>query len=164
MGGHGASPGLLVSECGGAASTVGSPGTGRHRGPAESPCGGAGREAGGEVEAEGRDEAGCLSTAPSAAESWATVGASLAPPLPLWGSGEVEEDREVVEEVLEVEECGEVSEEEEAGGGKDEGGSEWGSEDSSPPAEVEATEAELGAAEEAPAAPPASPAPLPLDS
>lgn len=33
---------------------------------------------------------------------------------PLSGSGEVEEERGVVEEVLEVEECGEVSEEQAA--------------------------------------------------
>ena len=114
-----------------------------------------------EAEEKGRDGAGCLSTGPGAAGSWGAPGASLAPPLPLSGSGEVEEDREVVEEVLEVEECGDVSEEE-GDMGKVEGGSEWGSEDSSPPAEVEATE--VAAAADAPAAPPTGPAPLPLYS
>lgn len=67
----------------------------------------------------------------------------------------------MVEEV----ECEEVSEDIAGGGENALGGSEWGSEDSSPPAKVDATadaEAELGAGP-APGPPP-SVAPLPLCS
>lgn len=99
---------------------------------------------------EGRDGPGCCSTGPSSAE----LGTSSPPPSPS-GSGEVEEEREVVEEVVEDEEWGEVSEEE-TGGGKDKGWSDCGSDDSSPPADVEAADADVGAE----ATPPASGAPL----
>lgn len=71
-----------------------------------------------EAEVEGRDGPGCCSTGPCSTE----LGTSEVPSSPsssLSGSGEVEEEREVVEEVVEDEEWGEVSEEE-AGGGKDE--------------------------------------------
>lgn len=111
-----------------------------------------------EVEVEGRDGAGCCSTGPNSAEA-GTSGKASSPPLSPSRSGEVEEEREVVEEVVEDEECGEVSEEE-AGGGKDKGWSECGSDDSSPPADVKAADAVAGAAVEAAAAPPASTAPL----
>lgn len=70
--------------------TVGSPGIGG--GPAECPCGRARGEEGGE--AEERDGAGCCSTG-------SVGGASSPTPLPLSRSGEVEEEREVVEEVVE---------------------------------------------------------------
>lgn len=99
---------------------------------------------------EGRDGPGCCSTGPSSAE----LGA-FSPPSSLSGSGEVEEERDVVVEVVEDEEWGEVSEEETVGG-KDKGWSDCGSDDSSPPADVEAADVDVGAE----AAPPAGAAPL----
>lgn len=109
------------------ASTVASAvGCGGYKVPAECPREGARSEEGGETEEEGRDPwAGCLSTElPSPEACCPERGASFfprPPPLPLSKSGEVEEDeREVVEEVLEVDECGEVSEEE-VGRGNGEG-------------------------------------------
>lgn len=104
-------------------------------------------------EVEGRDGPGCCSTRPSSDELTSKE-VSSAPPL-LSGSGEVEEEWEVVEEVEEDEDRGEVSEQE-AGGRKDMGCSDSGSEDSSPPADVEAPDADVGAE----AAPPACAAPL----
>lgn len=72
---------------------MGCPGIGG--GPAESPCGEARREEA--REAEERDGPGCCSTGLAG-------GASSPTPLPLSRSGEVEEEREVVEEVVEEEE------------------------------------------------------------
>lgn len=96
---------------------------------------------------------GCCSTDPSSAklctsEEGPSVTSSLS------GSGEVEEDWEVVEEVAEDEEWREVSEEE-AGGGNDKAWIDCGSDDSSaPPADAKAADVEPEAA------PPASAAPL----
>lgn len=154
MGGHDASPAVLVSECEGTARMVGSPGTGGRWGPAESSWLGGRSEIGGveEAEVEGRDGPGCCSTGPGSA----TLGASddASSPAPSFsGSGEVDEEREVVEEVVEDEEWGEVSEEE-AGGGKDTWWVDCGSDDSSPPADMEAADAGPEAAP-----PPAAPAP-----
>lgn len=94
---------------------VGSPGTGGRWGLAESSCLRGGVE---EAEVEGRDGPGCCSTGPSSAEVGISEEVSSSRPLSLSGSGEVEEEREVVEDVEEDEEWGEVSEDE-AGGRKD---------------------------------------------
>lgn len=64
----------------------------------------------GKAEAEGRDGIGCWSTGPDRTRSTPSDEASYPPP-PLSGSGEVEEERGVVEEVVEEEVWGEVSEE-----------------------------------------------------
>lgn len=53
-----------------------------------------------------------------------------------------------------------MSEEDNTGGGKEEGWSECGSEDSSPPADVEAADTAVAPAVEATAAPPVTAAPL----
>lgn len=106
-----------------------------------------------EAEVEGSDGPGCFSTGPSSAEL-GTSEETSSPTPSLSGSGEVDEEREGVGEVVEDEECGDVSEEEEAGGGKDKCWVDCGSDDSSPPADVEA--ADVGPE----AAPPASAAPL----
>lgn len=90
------------------------------------------------AEVEGKDGPGCCSTGPDSIE-FCTMHEASSSPLPRSGSGEVEEEREVVEDEVEDEEWGEVSEEE-AGGGKDERGRDCGSEDSSPPADVEAAD------------------------
>lgn len=108
-----------------------------------------------EAEVKGMDGPGCCSTGPSTAEHCTSEEAS-SPPLSLPKSREAEEEREVVQEVVvEVEDWGDVSEEEGTGGG-DIGRSDSGSEDSSPPAVPEAADAEV----EATLPPPASTAPL----
>lgn len=56
-----------------------------------------------EAVVEGRDGPGCCSTGPSSAKLGTSEEASSPPPS-LSGSGEVEEEREVVEEVLEDDE------------------------------------------------------------
>lgn len=56
-----------------------------------------------EAEVEGRDGPGCCSTGPSSA-MLGTPEEAPSPILSLSGSGEVEEEREVVEEVLDDEE------------------------------------------------------------
>lgn len=94
----------------------------------------------------------CCSTGSNSIEFGTSLEA-FSPPPSLSGSGEVEDEREVVEEVVEDEDCGEVSEME-AGGGKDEWWIDCGSDDSSPPADVEA--ADVGPE----VAPPASAVPL----
>lgn len=97
---------------------VGSPGTGGRCSRAEPSSPGSRRVEGGveEAEFEGIEGPGCCSTGPKSTELCSIEEAS-SPTLPLSGSGEVEEERDVVEEVEEDEEWGDVSEEE-AGGGK----------------------------------------------
>lgn len=69
---------------------------------------------------EEKDEAGWCSTAVEGVGAlWVT---QSSPVLSLSLSDEVEEEREVVEEVVQEEECGEVSEEQAGGSGKVEGG------------------------------------------
>lgn len=84
---------------------VGSPGTGGRWGPVGSSWLGGRREVGGveEAEVEGRDGPGCCSTGPISARL-GTSKEAFSPPPSFSGSGEVEEEREVVEEVEEVEE------------------------------------------------------------
>lgn len=154
-GGHGTSPGALLSEREGAASTVGSPGPGGDGGPGAGSCRGFKSEQGGEPE-----EVGWRSTAVEApVAGWITPSSPI---LSISPSGDEEEERGVVEEVVQEEECGEVSEEEEAGGGwKEEGGSEW---ESSAPVETEVVAvAEAGACVAA-GAEPAEVAPVALYS
>lgn len=133
--------------------TVGSPGTGGHWASAGSSRlvkrrGAAG--IGDDVEVESSE--GRCSTGRSPAESGTSEQASSCP-TSRSGSGEEEEERDVVEEVEEVEDWGEVSEEE-SGGGKDVWSSGCSSDDSSPPAEVEAADVGPGMT------PPTSAAPL----
>lgn len=69
---------------------------------------------------EGKDEAGWCSTAMEGAGVFWVMQSS--PVLSLSLSDVVEEEQEVVEEVMQEEECGEVSEEQAGGSGKVEGG------------------------------------------
>lgn len=68
---------------------------------------------------EEKDEAGWCSTAVEGVAIWAV---QPSPVFSLSLSDEVEEEREVVEEVVQEEECGEVSEEQVGGRGKVAGG------------------------------------------
>lgn len=81
---------------------VGSPGTGGRWGPAQSACLVASKEASGaeEEEVEGIEVLACSSTVSSSE----TPGPSLPAPTLSGGPGEVEEDRDVVEEVEDDEE------------------------------------------------------------
>lgn len=92
-----------------------------------------------DAEVEGIEEPDCPSTA-SSSEILGTSEEASSPTRSLSGPGEVEEERDVVEEVVDEEECGEVSEKE-AGGGK-----ECVSDGLSPPADVEAADVEPEAA------------------
>lgn len=85
---------------------VGSPGTGGRSGPAASSRQGGAREVGGvdEVEAVRRDRPGFCSTGTFSDLAWGTPEEASPPPLALSSSGEVEEEREVVEDVLDDEE------------------------------------------------------------
>lgn len=84
---------------------VGSPGIGGRWGPADSSWLGGRREVGGvdEEEVEGRDGPGCCSTGPIST-NLGTSEEVFSPPPSLSWSGEVEEEREVVEDVEEDEE------------------------------------------------------------
>lgn len=94
-GGHRTSPGALLSEREGAASTVGSPGGGGD--PGAGSCRGDKREQGGEAE-----EAGWCSTAvEGAGAGWVTPSSAI---LSFSPSGDEEEERGVVEEVVQEEE------------------------------------------------------------
>lgn len=87
---------------------------------------------------EGTDGPSRCSTESNSTELGTSRKASSPPPC-LSGSGEVEEERDVVQDVVEDEEWGEVSDEE-AGGWKDEWWSDCGSDNSSPPADMEAAD------------------------
>lgn len=92
-----------------------------------------------EADVEGREGPGCCSTRISSVD----MGTVSSAPLSISRSGEVEDERDVVEEVVEEDEWGDVSEEQ-AGGRQGTGWMDCGSDDSSPPA-VEAAETDVGA-------------------
>lgn len=95
---------------------AGSPGSSEHWGPAEAlRLGGKGDDCRvDEAHVEGRDGPGCCSTGLSCIRL-GTSSIDAFSSSSLSGSGEVEEERGVVEEVVDDEEWGEVSEEEASG-------------------------------------------------